>query len=155
MYTKMTLKDAIKEKGLAQSFERDMNNWKAKWVEEKFHGKKTLENTPAPLVNGKFADFLHENEVYTIALQDAAKGMSAGEVKTRWGHDLKYYTRNQSRKISAYESACMEVSSELWAEINSSMTQPETREFLYQNFPEMMKSYDKLVNEVLKTHKKK
>ena len=155
MYTKMTLKDAIKEKGLAQSFERDMNNWKAKWVEEKFHGKKTLENTPAPLVNGKFADFLHENEVYTIALQDAAKGMSAGEVKTRWGHDLKYYTRNQDRKISAYESACMEVSSELWAEINSSMTQPETREFLYKNFPEMMKSYDKLVNEVLKTHKKK
>ena len=154
-YTKLTLKNAIKENGLARSFEKDMNNWKAKWVEEKFHGKKTLENTPAPLVNGKFADFLHENEVYTIALQDAAKGMSQGAVKTRWGHDLNYYTRNANRKVSEYESACIEVSSELWAEINSSMTQPETREFLYQNFPEMMKSYDKLVNEVLKTHKKK
>ena len=155
MYTKLTLKDAIKPTGLAQSFERDMNNWKAKWVEEKFHGKKTLDNTPAPLVNGKFADFLHENEVYTIALQDAAKGMSAGEVRTRWGHDLNYYTRNQDRKISAYESACIEVSSELWAEINSSMTQPETRKFLYENFPEMMKSYDKLVKDTLKQFKKK
>ncbi len=155
MYTKLTLKDAIKPTGLAQSFEKDMNNWKAKWVEEKFHGKKTLENTPAPLVNGKFADFLHENELFTIALQDAAKGMSAGAVKTRWGHDLKYYTRNQDGNISAYESACIEVSSELWAEINSSMTQPETREFLYENFPEMMKSYEKLVKATLKEYKKK
>ena len=154
MYTKLTLKNAIKEKGLAQSFERDMNNWKAKWVEEKFHGKKTLDNTPAPLVNGKFADFLHENEVYTIALQDAAKGMSAGAVKTRWGHDLNYYTRNQDGNISAYESACIEVSSELWAELNSSMTQPETRKFLYENFPEMMKSYDKIVKDTLKQFKK-
>lgn len=155
MYSKITLKNAIKPTGLAQSFERDMNNWKAKWVEEKFHGTKTLENTPAPLVNGKFADFLHENELYTIALQDAAKGMSLGAVKTRWGHDLKYYTRNQDGNISAYESACVEVSSELWAEINSSMTQPETRKFLYENFPEMMKSYDKIVKDVLKEYKKK
>ena len=155
MYTKLTLKQAIKEKGLAQSFEKDMKNWQAKWVEEKFQGKKTLENTPAALVNGKFADFLHENELYTIALQDAAKGMSAGAVKTRWGHDLKYYTRNQDGNISAYESACIEVSSELWAEISSSMTQPETRKFLYENFPEMMKSYDKLVKDTLKQFKKK
>ena len=155
MYTKLTLKDAIKEKGLAQSFEKDMKNWQAKWVEEKFHGKKTLDNTPAALVNGKFADFLHENEVYTLALQDAAKGMSAGAIKTRWGHDLKYYTRNQDGNISAYESACIEVSSELWAELNSSMTQPETRKFLYENFPEMMKSYDKLVKDTLKQFKKK
>lgn len=154
-YTKLTLKDAIKPTGLAQSFEKDMKNWQAKWVEEKFHGKKTLEDTPATLVNGKFADFLHENEVFTIALQDAAKGISAGAVNTRWGHDLKYYTRNANRKISDYESACIEVSSELWAEISSSMTQPETREFLYANFPEMMKSYDKLVKATLKEYKKK
>lgn len=155
MYSKITLKNAIKPTGLAQAFERDMNNWKAKWVEEKFHGKKTLDNTPAPLVNGKFADFLHDNEVFTIALQDAAKGMSAGAVKTKWGHDAKYYTRNQDGNISAYESACIEVSSELWAEISSSMTQPETRKFLYENFPEMMKSYDKLVKDTLKQFKKK
>lgn len=155
MYTKLTLKNAIKPTGLAQSFERDMNNWKAKWVEEKFHGKKTLDNTPAPLVNGKFADFLHANEVHTIALQDAAKGMSAGAVKTRWGHDLDYYTRNANGKVSKYEAACIEVSSELWAELSSSMTQPETRKFLYENFPEMMKSYDKLVKAVLKEYKKK
>ena len=154
MYSKITLKNAIKPTGLAQAFERDMNNWKAKWVEEKFHGKKTLDNTPAPLVNGKFADFLHANEVHTIALQDAAKGMSAGAVKTKWGHDAKYYTRNQDGNISAYESACIEVSSELWAEISSSMTQPETRKFLYENFPEMMKSYDKLVKDTLKQFKK-
>lgn len=155
MYSKITLKNAIKPTGLAQAFERDMNNWKAKWVEEKFHGKKTLDNTPAPLVNGKFADFLHDNEVFTIALQDAAKGMSAGAVKTKWGHDAKYYTRNQDGNISAYESACIEVSSELWAEISSSMTQPETRKFLYENFPEMMKSYDKIVKDTLKQFKKK
>lgn len=154
MYTKITLKNAVKPTGLAQAFERDMNNWKAKWVEEKFHGKKTLDNTPAPLVNGKFADFLHANEVHTIALQDAAKGMSAGAVKTKWGHDLKYYTRNQDGNISAYESACIEVSSELWAEISSNMTQPETRKFLYENFPEMMKSYDKIVKDTLKQFKK-
>lgn len=154
MYSKITLKNAIKPTGLAQAFERDMSNWKAKWVEEKFHGKKTLDNTPAPLVNGKFADFLHDNEVFTIALQDAAKGMSAGAVKTKWGHDAKYYTRNQDGNISAYESACIEVSSELWAEISSSMTQPETRKFLYENFPEMMKSYDKLVKDTLKQFKK-
>lgn len=154
MYSKITLKNAIKPTGLAQAFERDMNNWKAKWVEEKFHGKKTLDNTPAPLVNGKFADFLHDNEVFTIALQDAAKGMSAGAVKTKWGHDAKYYTRNQDGNISAYESACIEVSSELWAEISSSMTQPETRKFLYENFPEMMKSYDKIVKDTLKQFKK-
>lgn len=154
MYNKITLKNAIKPTGLAQAFERDMNNWKAKWVEEKFHGKKTLDNTPAPLVNGKFADFLHDNEVFTIALQDAAKGMSAGAVKTKWGHDAKYYTRNQDGNISAYESACIEVSSELWAEISSSMTQPETRKFLYENFPEMMKSYDKIVKDTLKQFKK-
>ena len=155
MYTKLTLKNAIKPTGLAQSFERDMNNWKAKWVEEKFHGKKTLDNTPAPLVNGKFADFLHANEVHTIALQDAAKGMSAGAVKTRWGHDLDYYTRNANGKVSKYEAACIEVSSELWAELSSSMTQPETRKFLYENFPEIMKSYDKLLKDVLKEYKKK
>lgn len=154
MYSKITLKNAIKPTGLAQAFERDMNNWQAKWVQEKFHGKKTLENTPAPLVNGKFADFLHANEVHTIALQDAARGMSAGAVKTKWGHDAKYYTRNQDGNISAYESACIEVSSELWAEISSSMTQPETRKFLYENFPEMMKSYDKLVKDTLKQFKK-
>ena len=154
MYSKITLKNAIKPTGLAQAFERDMNNWKAKWVEEKFHGKKTLENTPAPLVNGKFADFLHANEVHTIALQDAARGMSAGAVKTKWGHDAKYYTRNQDGNISAYESACIEVSSELWAEISSNMTQPETRKFLYENFPEMMKSYDKIVKDTLKQFKK-
>lgn len=154
MYTKITLKTATKTKGLAQAFERDMNSWKAKWVEEKFHGKKTLENTPAPLVNGKFADFLHENEVHTLALQDAAKGMSAGAVKTRWGHDLNYYTRHQDGNISAYESACIEVSSELWAEISSNMTQPETRKFLYENFPETMKSYEKILKDVLKTVKK-
>lgn len=154
MYNKITLKNAIKPTGLAQSFERDMNNWQAKWVQEKFHGKKTLENTPAALVNGKFADFLHDNEVFTIALQDAAKGMSAGAVKTKWGHDAKYYTRNQDGNISAYESACIEVSSELWAEISSNMTQPETRKFLYENFPEMMKSYDKIVKDTLKQFKK-
>ena len=155
MYNKITLKNAIKPTGLAQSFERDMKNWQAKWVQEKFHGKKTLENTPAALVNGKFADFLHDNEVFTIALQDAAKGMSAGAVKTKWGHDAKYYTRNQDGNISAYESACIEVSSELWAEISSNMTQPETRKFLYENFPEMMKSYDKIVKDTLKQFKKK
>lgn len=154
MYTKLTLKDAVKPTGLAQSFERDMKNWQAKWVEEKFHGKKTLEDTPATLVNGKFADFLHDNELFTIALQDAAKGMSAGAVDAGWGHDLKYYTRRASRQISNYDSACIEVSSELWAEINSSMTQPETREFLYENFPEMMKSYEKIVKATLKTIKK-
>lgn len=154
MYNKITLKNAIKPTGLAQSFERDMKNWQAKWVQEKFHGKKTLENTPAALVNGKFADFLHDNEVFTIALQDAAKGMSAGAVKTKWGHDAKYYTRNQDGNISAYESACIEVSSELWAEISSNMTQPETRKFLYENFPEMMKSYDKIVKDTLKQFKK-
>lgn len=154
MYTKITLKNAVKPTGLAQAFERDMKNWQAKWVQEKFHGKKTLENTPAALVNGKFADFLHDNEVFTIALQDAAKGMSAGAVKTKWGHDLKYYTRNQDGNISAYESACIEVSSELWAEISSNMTQPETRKFLYENFPEMMKSYDKIVKDTLKQFKK-
>lgn len=155
MYAKITLKNAAKPTGLAQAFERDMNNWKAKWVEEKFHGKKTLEDTPAPLVNGKYADFLHANEVHTLALQDAARGMSAGEVRTRWGHDLKYYTRKQDGNISAYESACIEVSSELWAEISSNMTQPETREFLYENFPETMKSYEKLVKGLLKEFKKK
>ena len=154
MYNKITLKNAIKPTGLAQSFERDMKNWQAKWVQEKFHGKKTLENTPAALVNGKFADFLHDNEVFTIALQDAAKGMSAGAVKTKWGHDAKYYTRNQDGNISAYESACIEVSSELWAEISSNMTQLETRKFLYENFPEMMKSYDKIVKDTLKQFKK-
>lgn len=154
MYARITLKNAVKPTGLAQAFERDMNNWKAKWVEEKFHGKKTLENTPAPLVNGKFADFLHQNEVHTIALQDAARGMSAGAVKTKWGHDAKYYTRRQDGNITAYESACIEVSSELWAEISSNMTQPETRKFLYENFPEMMKSYDKLVKDTLKQFKK-
>lgn len=154
MYSKITLKNAIKPTGLAQAFERDMNNWQAKWVQEKFHGKKTLENTPAALVNGKFADFLHDNEVFTIALQDAAKGMSAGAVKTKWGHDAKYYTRNQDGNISAYESACIEVSSELWAEISSNMTQPETRKFLYENFPEMMKSYDEIVKDTLKQFKK-
>ena len=154
MYNKITLKNAIKPTGLAQSFERDMKNWQAKWVQEKFHGKKTLENTPAALVNGKFADFLHDNEVFTIALQDAAKGMSAGAVKTKWGHDAKYYTRNQDGNISAYEAACIEVSSELWAEISSNMTQPETRKFLYENFPEMMKSYDKIVKDTLKQFKK-
>lgn len=154
MYTKLTLKDAVKPTGLAQSFERDMKNWQAKWVEEKFHGKKTLEDTPATLVNGKFADFLRDNELFTIALQDAAKGMTAGAVDAGWGHDLKYYTRNTSRQISNYDSACIEVSSELWAEISSSMTQPETREFLYTNFPEMMKSYEKIVKATLKTIKK-
>lgn len=154
MYARITLKNAIKPTGLAQAFERDMNNWKTKWVEEKFHGKKTLDNTPAPLVNGKFADFLHANEVHTIALQDAARGMSAGAVKTKWGHDAKYYTRRQDGNITAYESACIEVSSELWAEISSSMTQPETRKFLYDNFPEMMKSYDKIVKDTLKQFKK-
>lgn len=155
MFAKLTLKDGVNKKGLAQSFERDMKNWQAKWVEEKFHGKKTLETTPAALVNGKFADFLHENEVHTIALQDAARGMSGGSVKVRWGHDAKYYTRNASDNVSEYESACIEVSSELWAEINASMTQPETREFLYKNFPETMKSYENLVDNVLKSHKKK
>lgn len=154
MYAKITLKNAIKPTGLAQSFERDMNNWKAKWVEEKFHGKKTLENTPPPLVNGKFADFLHANEVHTLALQDAARGMTHGAVRTKWGHDEMYYTRNQDGNISAYESACIEVSSELWAEISSNMTQPETRKFLYENFPELMKSYDKIVKDTLKQFKK-
>ena len=152
MYTKLTLKDAVKPTGLAQSFERDMKNWQSKWALE--HCNKPLENIPAPLANGKFADFLRKNELYTIALQDAAKGMSAGAVDAGWGHDLKYYTRRQDRNISAYESACIEVSSELWAEINSSMTQPETREFLYENFPEMMKSYEKIVKSTLKTIKK-
>lgn len=35
------------------------------------------------------------------------------------------------------------------------MTQPETRKFLYENFPEMMKSYDKIVKDTLKQFKKK
>ena len=154
MFAKITMDTAVKPTGLAQSFERDMNNWKAKWVEEKFHGKKTLADTPAPLVNGKFADFLDQNEVFTVALQDAARGMSKGAVKTKWGHDTNYYTRNAVGNINEYEAACIEVSSELWAEISSSMTQPETREFLYDNFPEMMKSYEKIVKKTLKTIKK-
>lgn len=154
MFAKITMDTAVKPTGLAQSFERDMNNWKAKWVEEKFQGKKTLADTPAPLVNGKFADFLQQNEVFTIALQDAARGMSKGAVKTKWGHDTNYYTRNAVGNINEYEAACIEVSSELWAEISSSMTQPETRKFLYENFPEMMKSYEKIVKKTLKTIKK-
>lgn len=154
MFAKITMDTAVKPTGLAQSFERDMNNWKAKWVEEKFQGKKTLADTPAPLVNGKFADFLDQNEVFTVALQDAARGMSKGAVKTKWGHDTNYYTRNAVGNINEYEAACIEVSSELWAEISSNMTQPETRKFLYENFPEMMKSYDKLVKDTLKQFKK-
>lgn len=155
MFAKITMDTAVKPTGLAQSFERDMNNWKAKWVEEKFQGKKTLADTPAALVNGKFADFLHDNEVFTVALQDAARGMSKGAVKTKWGHDTNYYTRNAVGNINEYEAACIEVSSELWAEISSNMTQPETRKFLYENFPEMMKSYDKIVKDTLKQFKKK
>lgn len=154
MFAKITMDTAVKPTGLAQSFERDMNNWKAKWVEEKFQGKKTLADTPAPLVNGKFADFLDQNEVFTVALQDAARGMSKGAVKTKWGHDTNYYTRNAVGNINEYEAACIEVSSELWAEISSNMTQPETRKFLYENFPEMMKSYDKIVKDTLKQFKK-
>lgn len=154
MFAKITMDTAVKPTGLAQSFERDMNNWKAKWVEEKFQGKKTLADTPTPLVNGKFADFLDQNEVFTVALQDAARGMSKGAVKTKWGHDTNYYTRNAVGNINEYEAACIEVSSELWAEISSSMTQPETRKFLYENFPEMMKSYEKIVKKTLKTIKK-
>lgn len=154
MFAKITMDTAVKPTGLAQSFERDMNNWKAKWVEEKFQGKKTLADTPASLVNGKFADFLDQNEVFTVALQDAARGMSKGAVKTKWGHDTNYYTRNAVGNINEYEAACIEVSSELWAELSSNMTQPETRKFLYENFPEMMKSYDKIVKDTLKQFKK-
>ncbi len=153
MNTKITLKNAAKPTGLAQAFERDMKNWQSKWALE--HCNKPLEEIPAPLANGKFVDFLHKNEVHTLALQDAAKGMSAGKLQTRWGHDLKYYTRKQDGNISAYESACIEVSSELWAELSSNMTQPETREFLYDNFPELMKSYEKMVKGLLKEYKKK
>lgn len=144
------------DRGLAQGFMNDMDNWQRKWVQENFQGKKTFEQTPKPLRQNKYSEFLRNNEEFTIALQDAARGLSHGEIYTKWGHAHDYYTAYAKYgNITESDSAEIRVSSELWAEISSGMTQPKTRQFLEENFPETVSEYNKLLDKVLDNYKSK
>lgn len=144
------------DRGLAKSFEKDMENWQKKWVKEHYKGKRKFEDTPKPLRHNKYAEFLNNNEEFTIALQDAARGLSKGAIRTQWGHSASYYTAySKYGKITETDSAELRVSSELWAEISSGMTQPETRKFLEEHFPKTVKEYNRLLDIILDNFKLK
>ena len=134
---------------LTSALEKDMNGWMENWKATNMPGKKV----PEPLVKNKFREFLDKNEKHTIAIQDGIRGITNGGIQTKWGHPLDYYTRNTKYgDIEAKDSVHIEVSSELWAEVNAGMMHKDTREFLETNFPNLVEEYNKQVDKVIKTY---
>ena len=134
---------------LTSALEKDMNAWMENWKATNMPGKKV----PEPLVKNKFREFLDKNEKDTIAIQDGIRGITNGGIQTKWGHSLDYYTRNTKYgDIEAKDSVHIEVSSELWAEVNAGMMHKDTREFLETNFPNLVEEYNKQVDKVIKTY---
>ena len=103
--------------------------------------------------DSKFSQFLLSNEKYTLAIQDGIRGMTKGKVQVRWGHDLNYYHMYKKGKITADESTNIVVSGELWAEITAGMMHEDSRKFLYENFPNTMKEYDSILDDILSAYK--
>ena len=157
IFKRVTLEDNLTMKGtLAEALGRDAENWQKAWVEERWQGKKTWEEMKGkPVVTNKFSEFLNKNEKHTIAIQDGIRGITNGKIRTMWGHDIDYYKwYSKYGDITAQDSANIRVSSELWAEISAGMTQPETREFLEKNFPETVKEYNNLLQQLIDQYKK-
>ena len=106
------------------------------------------------LLDDRFAEFLRVNEKHTIAIQDGVRGITGGDIRTRWGHDLKYYKRNVAGKLTEKDSVHLEVSSELFAEVSAGMMHEDTRQFLETNFPNLTKEYNNMVDTILKQYLK-
>lgn len=135
---------------LCASLEEDMNNWMDNYAKTKFPGRKA----PQTLLKNKFNEFLNDNEKHTIAIQDGIRGITGGDIRTRWGHDLKYYKRNVAGKLTEKDSVHLEVSSELFAEVSAGMMHEDTRQFLETNFPNLTKEYNNMVDTILKQYLK-
>lgn len=135
---------------LCASLEEDMNNWMDNYAKTKFPGRKA----PQTLLKNKFNEFLNDNEKHTIAIQDGIRGITGGDIRTRWGHDLKYYKRNVAGKLTEKDSVHLEVSSELFAEVSAGMMHEDTRQFLETNFPNLTKEYNNMVDTMLKQYLK-
>ena len=135
---------------LCASLEEDMNNWMDNYAKTKFPGRKA----PQTLLKNKFNEFLNANEKHTIAIQDGIRGITGGDIRTRWGHDLKYYKRNVAGKLTEKDSVHLEVSSELFAEVSAGMMHEDTRQFLETNFPNLTKEYNNMVDTMLKQYLK-
>ncbi|MCI6457868.1 MAG: phage head morphogenesis protein, partial [Clostridium sp.] len=135
---------------LCASLEEDMNNWMDNYAKTKFPGRKA----PPTLLKNKFNEFLNANEKHTIAIQDGIRGITGGDIRTRWGHDLKYYKRNVAGKLTEKDSVHLEVSSELFAEVSAGMMHEDTRQFLETNFPNLTKEYNNMVDTMLKQYLK-
>lgn len=135
---------------LCASLEEDMNNWMDNYAKTKFPGRKA----PQTLLKNKFNEFLNDNEKHTIAIQDGIRGITGGDIRTKWGHDLKYYKRNVGGKLTEKDSVHLEVSSELFAEVSAGMMHEDTRQFLETNFPNLTKEYNNMVDTMLKQYLK-
>ena len=135
---------------LCASLEEDMNNWMDNYAKTKFPGRKA----PQTLLKNKFNEFLNDNEKHTIAIQDGVRGITGGDIRTKWGHDLKYYKRNVAGKLTEKDSVHLEVSSELFAEVSAGMMHEDTRQFLETNFPNLVKEYNNMVDTMLKQYLK-
>ena len=135
---------------LCASLEEDMNNWMDNYAKTKFPGRKA----PQTLLKNKFNEFLNDNEKHTIAIQDGIRGITGGDIRTKWGHDLKYYKRNVAGKLTEKDSVHLEVSSELFAEVSAGMMHEDTRQFLETNFPNLVKEYNNMVDTILKQYLK-
>ena len=139
---------------LSKAFEKDMKNWMKALQKKEFDfipKSKQLND----LLDDRFAEFLRVNEKHTIALQDAARGLTKGRISTKWGHDLAYYKAYAvPHDVTPTQSAHVRVSSELWAEVNAGMMHEDTRAFLEENFPTLVNEYHNMVKEILKNHKK-
>ena len=139
---------------LSKAFEKDMKNWMKALQKKEFDfipKSKQLND----LLDDRFAEFLRVNEKHTIALQDAARGLTKGRISTKWGHDLNYYKAYAvPHDVTPTQSAHVRVSSELWAEVNAGMMHEDTRAFLEENFPTLVNEYHNMVKEILKNHKK-
>lgn len=135
---------------LCASLEEDMNNWMDNYAKTKFPGRKA----PQTLLKNKFNEFLNDNEKHTIAIQDGIRGITGGDIRTKWGHDLKYYKRNVAGKLTEKDSVHLEVSSELFAEVSAGMMHEDTRQFLETNFPNLTKEYNNMVDTMLKQYLK-
>ena len=135
---------------LCASLEEDMNNWMDNYAKTKFPGRKA----PQTLLKNKFNEFLNDNEKHTIAIQDGIRGITGGDIRTKWGHDLKYYKRNVAGKLTEKDSVHLEVSSELFAEVSAGMMHEDTRQFLETNFPNLTKEYNNMVDTILKQYLK-
>jgi hypothetical protein len=99
-----------------------------------------FKDKPQPFVEGKLTDLLRAEGDHSSGVQDMYSGLTLNRVRPGWGHDTKYWLRDNTE---------LEIASEAFAHMSSGFTNPERLKIMKEWFPKSCDAFETIINELL------